>query len=250
MLKNLTIKGNVEGEMWSGGLASFAHGAIISNVVNEANITNTKNTNGDNDAGGLVGRISMDAKVTFINCVNKGVIASMKNAGGVAGFARRGSTVVFDNCKNLASVTSETQNVGGIVGFLLINTQILNCMNYGSITSPVRPGGIAGRINNNNSTSVIKNCMNMGSVICTRASLFSQSSAFGSSTENATVDGVISLGTLNGNENLTYYGSDFSDFYISWKYGSIGLKTFGAMGTFQSTLTSQTLKNKGYTKIA
>ena len=117
MLKNLTIKGNVEGEMWSGGLASFAHGAIISNVVNEANITNTKNTNGDNDAGGLVGRISMDAKVTFINCVNKGIVRSRRNAGGIVGFVRRKAIGVFENCENLASVITTLDHVGGIVGY-------------------------------------------------------------------------------------------------------------------------------------
>jgi len=52
------------------------------------------------------------------------------------------------------------------------------------------------------------------------------------------------------NINKCFYGSDFSDFYIDYKTGKIGLKAFSGKGFYQGKVTEQYLLDNGYTKKA
>ena len=48
--------------------------------------------------------------------------------------------------------------------------------------------------------------------------------------------------------NCFYDGNDFSDYYIDFKTGKIGLKVMRGKGFYQGKVTEEILKNKGYIK--
>jgi len=56
------------------------------------------------------------------------------------------------------------------------------------------------------------------------------------------VDGMLFESSQGQN---VIFGNDFSDYFISWKTGKVGLKTFYGKGTFQSTLNKQWFVEKG-----
>ena len=71
-----------------------------------------------------------------------------------------------------------------------------------------------------------------------------------SNTTELNMDSIIIKNRTNAGKALTYYGTDFSGFYSNWKSGEIGLKALSGKGFYQSTITEQTLIEKGYTKKA
>ncbi len=66
------------------------------------------------------------------------------------------------------------------------------------------------------------------------------------STELEFVKGMI----ININKNVCFYGNDFSDFYVDFKTGKIGLKALSGKGFYQGKVTEEFLISKGYTKKA
>ena len=64
--------------------------------------------------GGIVGTIAINTNI--INCCNIGDIRANSTVGGIAGI----SEANIDNCFNTGNIDSDTTNVGGIVGIVLI----------------------------------------------------------------------------------------------------------------------------------
>ncbi len=103
---------------------------------------------------------------TIKNVVTKGTLTT-KTAATVAN--RVGAVIAYatastiDSCKNFASITitDGMGDVGGIVGAMTSNTQVINCENYGSIicegTAAKYVGGIVGDALG---VSTITNCVN------------------------------------------------------------------------------------------
>ncbi len=58
------------------------------------------------------------------------------------------------------------------------------------------------------------------------------------------VDGIL---ILNKGKN-SFYGNDFSGFYLDYKIGKIGLKAFSGKGNFQGKVTEEILNAKGFEK--
>ena len=53
--------------------------------------------------------------------------------------------------------------------------------------------------------------------------------------------------SLSGNSDC-FYGSDFSDFYVDFKTGKIGLKALSGKGFYQGKVTEEWLLSKGFEK--
>ena len=64
------------------------------------------------------------------------------------------------------------------------------------------------------------------------------------STEIEIVKGMV----ISTNKGVCFYGSDFSDFFVDFKTGKIGLKSFSGKGFFQGKVTEEWLMNMGYEK--
>ena len=93
-----------------------------------------------------------------------------KRTGGLCGSAQNSAMEIYiTNCINEASVTSSSNNVGGIIGGSESSPkwQITNCVNTGTITSTndvPEAAGIASWCGDNASTK-IENCINIGEIV-------------------------------------------------------------------------------------
>ena len=217
--------------------------------------------------GGIVGR----GNPTITNCINHGtILASGDYAGGICG---EGNPVEILNCKNYGNLR-KTRNSSGILGSG--NSTIIQCENYGECVCGIANSfsgtiyrcsnygnatyGIVRELNNNgnireteisgkftyyvgqtlNAGSTIKNCLIKGSAANSKGI---------ASTNNATIDGVIFIGKINGVQKNQYYGSDFSAFFVKWKTGYIGLKALESAGVYMFAIPDEEyLKQIGYTK--
>lgn len=114
---------------------------------------------------GLFGLLGDGAVVRNVVIDDNCIVSGISCAGGIAGAMEAGSTI--ENCSNYATVTSYTQQAGGITGDMSSTATgkpvvISNCFNAGSISvNDKYGGGIAGRSNYGS----INYCANAGSVM-------------------------------------------------------------------------------------
>lgn len=163
-IKNIRIKAstikntsdNYDNNTRAGGIAALAdNGAKIDNCHVEANIF------GGRYVGGIVGH-SFNAEIK--NCSFKGTVEGYDYVGGIVGIATGGMlTEHIVNCVNYGAVSSASHYVGGIVGQFnayLAGATIRDCLNYGNVkTQQSNAGGIAGEMNDNDK---ILNCISYG----------------------------------------------------------------------------------------
>lgn len=114
--------------------------------------------------GAIAGQIGPGACVS--DCVSFAAVhasaggADQCDVGGIVGKSDHGTVV---NCVNYGSVSSNQQRVGGIVGYNVEKAQVANCANYGAVSGSMGYiGGIVG--GNNDKASSIYNCVNAGTV--------------------------------------------------------------------------------------
>ena len=107
---------------------------------------------------GLIGY----AKGSNVNGVYvHGTIVGSGSIGGIVGRAMADN--VIDCCGNYVDVTGSTDNVGGVVGHVFQNTNVVtNCFNAGTITGVSNCGGVVGRTQL--TAIVIENIFNVGKV--------------------------------------------------------------------------------------
>ncbi|OQC10875.1 MAG: The GLUG motif protein [Tenericutes bacterium ADurb.Bin087] len=141
IIKNLTLKGIIQGYHRVGGICVYNFGTI-ENCVNEAEVI------GDGIYIGGITAINGDNVINkvgkIINCHNNGLITSTY----------------------ASAFTSSGQCVGGIVGFgyAIAGTSILNCVNRGTISGVSGLGGIVGFYREGATITGIENCYNFGKV--------------------------------------------------------------------------------------
>ncbi len=154
--------------------------------------------------GGIVGRLvsyNENYRATVKNCTNyaSGSVMSIEaGTGGIVGYARNAK---ITGCNNHAEVKG-TYAVGGIAGYALYGSEIINCNNYGNVTGEDYKsrtgdkvvysqyvGGIVGSLYNPRGTtlrdecgyeeiepihkdSLISNCDNEGNVTCNTEAVY------------------------------------------------------------------------------
>ena len=145
IIKNITVDGNITStKETAAGIAVVSIATTIENCTNYATI-NTTNENPsylsdggitftNSYSGGIVGRLETDSSVN--NCINYGTIRTKKTyAAGIAGFCQG----KVNNCVNYGDIYSEGSAAAGIGGFKYdgseTGTIIMNCCNYGNISS-------------------------------------------------------------------------------------------------------------------
>lgn len=147
-----------------------------------------------------------DLAGTVKNLTVAGTVSSSKEYIGAITSTVKGNTAI-ENCTNKANVTNTKSNgsgyAGGIVGGNLNNNDaelsILNCRNYGEITSNYNVGGILG-IPNASKMNTITKCENHGIVRGNRAggitSACSDTTEIRQCLNNGTVTGNIGAGGI------------------------------------------------------
>ncbi len=160
-VQNVTNCATVTAKSTAGGIVGLAHknentsrNLIIQNCKNTAAVTSTA-TGSKGAAGGIIGCSHAEiADISVRECTNSGIISGNRYVGGIVG----GTQHVTDNgifytkaikCTNTQSVSSKTNDCGGIFGLAWYST-LENCTNYADISSDITTktayvGGIVGR---------------------------------------------------------------------------------------------------------
>lgn len=152
-----------------GALAQQSKGATVDNVTNKANITVTQTGGNEGRVGGIIGRLNghSDAPHAAIitNCINEGNVTGCGSVGGIVGGSY--DDTLFENCINKGNVNN-TAGVkscfagGGIYGYSgSAAVTVKNCINTGDVVSALHAGGVAGDAKK--SITVI-NCTNNGDI--------------------------------------------------------------------------------------
>ena len=166
------------------GLFGIVDGGKVKNLnLTDVNI----NVASSNLAGAAIGMMLNGA--TADNITVSGAIIGNDGVGGIVGRLIIDGTI--SNCINNASVTSAYGGIGGIVGKPYYedgaNTStfasITNCINNGTVTAPMYVGGIAGLVRAN-----VTGCTNNGAVV-------------GGTQTGGIVGQLMAAGTVSGNEN-------------------------------------------------
>lgn len=124
-IKNLVVRGSVEGSGSIAGIVGKLSNGRIENCRNEANVS------GASAVGGVVGNV--DGNTTVESCVNKGSVSGTTGyIGGVTGQHWRAGTV--ENCYNSGAVSGPA-SVGGVSGgHKAASPTLKNCLNTGIVT--------------------------------------------------------------------------------------------------------------------
>ena len=74
-------------------------------------------------------------------------------------------------------------------------------------------------------------------------------SSYGILSSILSVDGFLYQSNISGKLHKYYIGSNFSDYFVSWRTGEIGLKTMQSAGSFYGDVNVEGLKAKGYSEV-
>lgn len=162
MVSNLTVRGQMSGGIYVGGIISHMINATASNLVAEIHINAGKQY-----VGGVIG-FATDS--TLVNVVNYGEVNPYNHSsttanikmGGVVGQSTGGHLEDVVNYGHIKGAVSniEVSYVGGITGHSdNASSSIKNAYNYGNVEGVGRVAGIAGHANGDN-----ENLYNFGQV--------------------------------------------------------------------------------------
>jgi len=134
------------------------HGGWFGSVTSKLKMTNCTTRGeivGIETVGGIFGESASSADVDLQNCTNFASVTSAQRAGGFVGNVGSGTnSMYFTGCANYGNVTSTGNEyfsmAGGLIGCMTnqYDTQrlrvIYDCINYGSVQSGNRAGGLLG----------------------------------------------------------------------------------------------------------
>lgn len=185
-------------QAYSGLFASTTDKAAVKNL----SLENSYFESSAASLGSIVGRGVGTFDTIYSNAI---VVSSNSNAGGVVGQANGGEGITMNNCWFDGSVTNTSNTTagrrsGGLIGFTLVNTDIANCLNSGTIdvtaytctnnetSKTVQPfaGGLVGYTYKLASTNV-SNSMNVGQVKYSNATTSGYGSIIGYAAGNTEI---------------------------------------------------------------
>lgn len=168
VIKNLTLDDSVLGDLDVAGLVGRATtGCVVKNLTLEN--VKISSTGKPRTLAGIIACVDGTSNVVIDNCRITGKIESSNGSdlctAGIACICpeSRGRTIVISNCTNCADVKgSRASGILGGVGIEDYSTEIMNCINHGTIESTSTNEAIA-------FAGVyaywIKNCLNTGKLI-------------------------------------------------------------------------------------
>ena len=147
----------------NGGFFGCTNGATIKNFSISGILTATAGT-----GSGVVGWPANSRIANIHSTLEIAVpVSGVHHVGGVVGSARGNN--IIDGCSFSGTMTvaaGSTDNFAGVVSYLA-GDSVVNCANFGTITfadAGCAAGGVVGYLNN--TTSYIRNCLNIGAVVC------------------------------------------------------------------------------------
>lgn len=163
---------------------------------------------------------------------------------GIAYFCNYG---IIENCKNNARISESDRFGGGIVGELMYDSKIKNCINNGYVTGIGDIGGIAGWTFDGSS---ILNCINLGEIKNTNTGSADTGGIVGN--ENASssfaINNCVNVGTVAGHGDVDAIIGGLNKAVIKNSYYLSGSASSSFGSSFDSSFkTTRTLTVEGTT---
>ena len=165
-IKGLVMDATNNEEYKNAGLFCSLKDATVENLVIDSSCSFTGYY-----AGSL--SVSVNGSLIVTNTTNKAAVSGSDNVGGFIGFVqqiKQATVISFDGCLNDGNVTGNVWYVGGFVGLISSNTNMVltisNSINNAIVKKYWDVGGFVGYIRDNiNTTITISNSTNNGDVI-------------------------------------------------------------------------------------
>lgn len=110
-LSDIASVGNVIGTKYVGGVSG-----LCNETVSLINCKHTGNVNGQEDTGGIIGRVGNDCVATLTSCASKGTITNTgDNTGGIVGLVYSAKITGMESCSHFGDITGQNY-IGGLVG--------------------------------------------------------------------------------------------------------------------------------------
>lgn len=218
----ITIGGTASYSSWQrqiGGIVGMLHGSDagvkLSSCTNNAAISTTASSGGENRIAGVAGYVNF-GNVEISDCTNNGTVSATGSAqnprpSGIISVANTGiASLKITGCYNKKAITSASSvgNVycGGIISYLNAPTTITGCYNQGMVTvtktgSSNNPavGGIVG--GHQGQTITVKSCHNEAEVKCTfSGGTFNIGGILGQ-TKSSTIQECVNKGAVTISQN-------------------------------------------------
>jgi hypothetical protein len=170
-VNNCVNKGKIEltaTAQKAGGLVGYAASRIhITNSENYGDVSAIGSTS-YTYVGGLIGQVA-GAGSSIVDCKNYGNVASKAGqySGGIAGYVDGSSTKgsgTFQRCYNYGNVTGVKNGIAGIIGYCKTYNDLMDCGNYGTISSTSTTANLIGGVCGYGSASTYTRCFNVGDV--------------------------------------------------------------------------------------
>ena len=196
---------------------------------------------GLNAAAGLFAQFGANSYIHDLTI--RGTVSGKNSAGAIVGYAY-GAGIKIENCINYASITSTSNNVGGLVGYTAQNDVIENCANFGPVTGASKVGGILGGSVGNNNT--VTGCYNTADVTATSGSA---GGILGGSGYALNVESCYNTGKITGTAsggiagevkgNVSWSGTVQGKIVISncYSVGEAGSAAFGTVDAASSEIS-------------
>lgn len=159
-ITNCSVKGNVEGTGYVGGIAGYVEQTEMSNLSQEGSVTAKDATT---YAGGIVGYYRTG---TFSNCNAQATVNAEGNSLSVGGLAGYAYCVKTNNCRATATVNAKgvSSDVGGLFGYTYSEsiTRSMADVNLTATGTSCHAGGVAGY-----SFTTLSLCLSKGTVTTT-----------------------------------------------------------------------------------
>ena len=191
-VENCINEGQVNGAALAGGIVGWMGNDESDISMAVLNCENKGQVSGSESAAGIIGKLSVERSglMEISNCINHSDISGAGKTGGIISeltgiVQHQEGKVLISGCKNLGSITSQDQNSGGILAYLLVmgnetdlDLTVQDCTNEGAIRSTRHAGGIlafsnvgfnadVSSLSLNNTAVSLTDCVNSGSVTVT-----------------------------------------------------------------------------------
>lgn len=207
IVKYCSVNGTITSKSDSGGILASGYNTTIQNCSVKGTVES------DNVAGGILGSsIEFATGVTIEKSQNYADVSSLDgtyyfnmNAGGIAGYI--GNSVIVD-CDNYGAVSSN-DNAGGIAGIIFEKSKIYNSNNYAKVNATRNAGGIFAQ-------SGVNDNLQQGDIEIVNSHAFGEitgryAGGIGGSVNNTKKETVVSscfyTADIGGYGNTTYSGA-------------------------------------------
>lgn len=247
-----------------GGFTGYASEPMTyTNCTFEGEINSTSTTTSTLNYGGFVGS---SWPSVFTNCQNKGKFScTFEKANGIAGFVGYANGVkgvgvyTFTDCANYSDISAGYKLCGFIASLITTAGQapvkMVNCVNYGNITSGQTVAWTAGLVGQAVPNTVLINCRNLGDITSagtTVGGLIGSTGGTFSAAEPLLIDSCYNTGKITSGgtyaAGLIASGTNFQTIRNSYNTGDVSGTMYvgGLMGTQNAVnLTVENCWNSG-----